>query len=134
LAVCSELAAVFGSELHLLYVVPTLKDLTPQEVPGGRLVPRTTRFLLDLETEQTVKLMKQQLESLLTYGIKASGSVKRGDPASEVIKAAAGKQADVFAMAASGLAGLGALWAKDLVLRISEDFSGALLLFPEIEK
>ena len=130
LTACSDLAIKFGAKLHLLYVVPTAGSLAPEEIPGGRLVPRTTRLLLDLETDQTKGRMKEQLESLLARNIEASGSVERGEAEPAVFAAAARGHADIVAMATRGLAGLEALWAKDLVSRISAGYDGALLLFP----
>ena len=128
---CSELALIFGAKLHLLYVVPTAGSATPEQTPGGRLVPSATRLLLDLEAEQTIARMKEQLESLLARNIEASGSVERGEAEPAVIGAAIERQADMLAMATRGLAGLGAFWAKDLVPRISASYDGALMLFPE---
>ncbi len=130
LTACSELAMIFGAKLHLLYVVPTAESATPEEVPGGRLVPATTRLLLDLETEQTNRRIREQLRLLLSRNIKASGSVERGDAEPAVVGVAAGRQADLVAMATRGLAGIGAFWAKDLVPRICARYDGALLLFP----
>ena len=131
---CSELAMIFGAKLHLLYVVPTAGSATPEQTPGGRLVPSATRLLLDLEAEQTIGRMKEQLESLLARNIEASGSVERGEAEPAVIGAAIERQADMLAMATRGLAGLGAFWAKDLVPRISASYDGALMLFPEREE
>jgi len=130
LTACGELAMIFGAKLYLLYVVPTADSVTPEEVPGGRLVPRTTRLLLDLETEQTIGRLNEQLQMLLTRNIEASGSVERGDAEPAIVGAAARIQADMIVMATRGMAGLGAFWAKDLVPRISAGYDGALLLFP----
>ncbi len=133
LTACSELAMIFGAKLHLLYVVPTADSVTPEEVPGGRLVPQTTRLLLDLETEQANRCMKEQLQLLLTRNIEASGSVERGGAEPAVVGAATDRRADTVAMATRGLAGLGALWAKDLLSLISAGYDSVLLLFPEKE-
>jgi nucleotide-binding universal stress UspA family protein len=134
LTACSELAMIFGAELHLLYVVPTAESATPEEVPGGRLVPATTRLLLDMETEQTGRRLEEQLRLLLSRNIKATGSVERGNAEPAVVSVAAGRQADLVAMATRGLAGIGAFWAKDLVPRICAHYDGALLLFPALER
>jgi len=132
LTACSELAMIFGAELHLLYVVPTAESATPQEVPGGRLAPATTRLMLELETEQTDRRLREQVSLLLSRNINAGGSVERGDAEPAVVAVAAGKRADLVAMATRGLAGIGAFWAKDLVPRICAHYDGALLLFPAI--
>ena len=79
---------------------------------GGRLVPSTTRLLLDLETEQTGGRSKEQLQLLLSEKIDASGSVERGDAELAIVGAATERQADMVAMATRGLAGIGAFWAK----------------------
>ncbi len=134
LTACAELAAIFGAKLHLLYVVPTADSVTPEEVPGGRLFPQTTRLLLDMETEEIYAHMRSQLKSLLARNIDASGSVERGEALQAVVDASARREADLVAMATKGLAGLGALWAKDLVARISAGYDGALLLLPANEK
>jgi nucleotide-binding universal stress UspA family protein len=134
LTVCSELAVIFGAKLHLLYVVPTADSAGPDEVPGGRLAPQTTRMLLDLESEQTGERLKSQLQSLRAENIEASGSVDRGDAERAVVAAAAVKQADMVVMATKGMAGIGAFWAKDLVARICSGYDGALLLLPTGEK
>jgi hypothetical protein len=117
-----------------MYVVPTAGSLAPGEVPGGRLAPQTTRLLLDLETEQTDGRLRDQLQLLLARNIEASGSVERGDAEPAIFAAAALREVDLVAMATRGMAGLEALWANDLVSRISADYDGALLLFPAQEK
>jgi nucleotide-binding universal stress UspA family protein len=127
---CTELAMIFHARLHLLYIVPTASSIRPQEAPAGRLAPRTTRLLLELETEETAALMKKELESLLARNIDASGSVERGEPGPAVVGTAAKTKADMIAFATRGLAGLEAFWINDLVPRISEDYDGVLLLFP----
>ncbi|MFZ0931130.1 MAG: universal stress protein [Syntrophobacteraceae bacterium] len=134
LTACSQLAMIFEAKLHLLFVVPTAGSVTPDEVPAGRLVPGTTRLLLDLETEQTTERMKEQLQLLLARNVEASGSVERGEAEPAVAAAAAERQADMVAMATRGLAGIGAFWANDLVPRICASYDGALLLFPAIER
>jgi nucleotide-binding universal stress UspA family protein len=134
LTACSELALKCGARLHLLYVVPTAESASPEEVPGGRLAPRTTRLLLDLESEQTMGRMREQLQLLHSRNIEASGSVERGEAEPAIVGAAAERQADMVALATRGLAGIGAFWAKDLVSRICASYSGVLLLFPAVEE
>lgn len=127
---CAELAMIFDVRLHLLYVIPTLSTAKPQEVPGGRLVPSTTRLLLDIEAEETEARLKDEVMMLLSRNIKASGSVERGDPVPAIIDAAGQNLAHLISLGTRGLAGIGALWANDLVPRISTAFDGILLLFP----
>ncbi len=134
LTACSELAMIFQAKLHLLYVVQTTVSVTLEEVPGARLVPATTRLLLDLETEQTLGRMKEHLQLLLARNVEASGNVERGQAEPAIVGTATGRQADMVAMATRGLAGIGAFWANDLVSRICASYEGALLLFPAIER
>lgn len=134
LTACSELAMIFQAKLYLLYVVPTAGSVTPEEVPGARLVPTTTRLLLDLETEQTIERMKEHLRLLRARNVEVSGNVERGQAEPAIVGTATDRQADVVAMATMGLAGIGAFWANDLVSRICASYEGALLLFPAIER
>jgi nucleotide-binding universal stress UspA family protein len=127
---CAELAKIFGARLHLLYVVPTLGTVKPQESPGGRLVPSTTRLLLDLEAEETMARVKDEVLRLRSGNINASGSVERGEAVAAIIDAALQCQADLITLGTRGLAGLGALGANDLVPGISTAYDGILLLFP----
>jgi nucleotide-binding universal stress UspA family protein len=133
LAACVELAAKFGSMLHLLYVVPTADSVSSEDVPGRRLSPSATRLLLEMETEKTGQSMKEQLQALRSRGIEATGSVERGEAEAAVVSAAAGNRADLVAMATRGMAGIEAFWAKDLVSLISASYEGVLLLFPALE-
>ncbi len=130
LTVCSELAKMAGVPLHLVYVVPTAGSVSNRELPNVRLVPHTTRLLLDLEAEETVRRVKDEVRDLLSNAIECSGSVERGEAVAAVAGAARQRNADVVAMATSGLSGLGALWANDLVSGISAAYDGVLLLFP----
>jgi len=132
LTACSELAVKFGAKLHLLYVVPTPDSVTPEDVPGGRLAPRTTRLLLDLESEQTRARMEEQLRLLVSLNIEATGSIERGEIERAVVNTAARKQTNIVAMATKGLAGIGAFLAKDLVSKICASCDKVLLLFPAI--
>ncbi len=126
----AELAKISGAGLFLLYVVPTLGAMTPGEAPGGLLVPRTTRLLLDLEAEHTAEKMREEIGELNAQGINAGGAVKRGDAVDAVVGVARKKEADLVALATRGLAGIGAMWAKDIVSGISAKYDGVLLLFP----
>jgi nucleotide-binding universal stress UspA family protein len=127
---CAELAMIFAARIHLLYVVPTLSTVKPEEAPGGRLVPRATRLLLDLEADEMMARLKEEVMMLISRNIKASGSVERGEPVRAVTEAANKYHADLISFGTRGLAGLGALWANDLVLRVSTAYDGILLLFP----
>jgi len=130
LSSCAELAILFQAPLHLLYVVPTLSTVKPEEAPGGRLVPSATRLLLDLEADETASRLKNDVGMLRSRGIEASGSVKRGEPVPAILDAAREHGADLLSLGTRGPAGLGALWANDLVARISSAYEGILLIFP----
>ncbi|MFZ2447175.1 MAG: universal stress protein [Syntrophobacteraceae bacterium] len=127
-----EFANLSGAGLHLLYVVPTLGSVSPEEAPGGRLVPHATRLLLELEAEETSTRMRDEVRGLVSQNIEGSGSVVRGEAGPAVVGAARKLDADLIVLATRGLAGLGAFWAKDLVPGISAEYDGVLLLFPTL--
>lgn len=131
LTACEELAMIFGARLHLLYVVPTRETVGPEEVPSGRLVPSTTRFLLDLEADDAASQMREELQVLHARGVvEASGSVERGEAVPAVVGTAISREADMIALATRGLAGLGAFWTNDMLPRIVAGYDGVFLLFP----
>lgn len=130
LTTCAQLARMSNAGLHLLYVVPTTATVSNREKPSMRLVPHTTRLLLDLEAEETVQRLMGEVHELLAGEIDCSGSVERGEAVGAVTGAAREKNADVVAMVTRGLSGLGSLWTDDLVSGISVAYDGVLLLFP----
>jgi len=126
----AELAALVGSRLHLLAVVPTLLSMKAEHAASGRLAPRATRRMLDLAAEETVACLQDEVDRLVERGIMASGRLERGDTASAVVAVAEAHAADLVILAVRGLAGLSAFWADAVTRKVAGAYGGALLLIP----
>ena len=126
----AELAVRSGARLHLLYVVPTLASVTPQEAASGRLAPQATRLLLRMEAEEAAVHLREEIETLRSNRIETGGRVERGDAAAAITAAAHRLDADIVVIAARGLAGLGAFLANALVPKVAASYDGILLLLP----
>lgn len=126
----SELALASSAGMHLLVVVPTVRSMDAEEAVTGRLMPRTAKEVLDLAADDKIVFLRDEVGKLLEMGIRAGGSLERGDTANAVITAARKTNADLVILAVRGLAGLDAFWANALIRRVAGSYDGALLLIP----
>ncbi len=130
LAMAVKLAALAGCGLYLLAAVTTPEGMTGEQAVVGRLVPGTTRKLLDLVSEEEALYLQGEVNRLNSEGISASGLIERGDPASRLVEVSRTLDADLVVVAARGLAGLSAFWNNALTQKVAEAYDGALLLIP----
>ena len=131
--VASEIARLGDGHLHLLSVVPTLGSISAEEAASGRLIPFTTRHVLDLAAEEVTASVTGAVESLVARGVKASGRVERGDAATLVVALAKSVLADLLILTSRNLAGLSAFWANDVTRKIAGAYEGVLLLLSSKE-
>lgn len=123
-----EMAGLSGAELHLLTIVPTMESISAEESATGRFVPRTTRHVLQMAAEEAAGVLRTEVERLAEKGVRATGSVERGDTATVLVDTAQKVGADLVIMATRGLAGLSAFWANALARKVAALFDGPLLL------
>lgn len=126
----AEVAKRAEATLHLLAVVPTLASVRATEAAKGRLAPRATSHMLDLAAEEAFEDLYDRVRDLVAKGVRATGSVERGETAGRVAAAAKLADADLVVLPSSGVAGLTALFSADLARKVAGAFSGALLLVP----
>ena len=126
----AELATAAGTRLDLLWVVPTLSHVNAEQAASSRMVPQTTRHVLDLMAEEAVGFLKEEVQQLVAGGIVASGRVERGQTAAELVRVADEIDADLVIIAALGVAGMSAFWADALTRKVAGTYTGALLLIP----
>jgi nucleotide-binding universal stress UspA family protein len=130
LAMAAELASLAGCALHLLSVVTTADAMTGEEAMVGRLVPGTTRQLLDLITEEETLFLQEEVNRLGSSGVAVNAAVERGDAGARLVEASRETGADLVVAAARGSAGLSAFWNDALTRKVAEAYDGALLLIP----
>ncbi len=129
--IATEFARVADAELYLVAIIPTLESISGEEAATGRLIPGTTKEILKLAAEDAATVLKGEVEILGAEGLKAAGSVARGDLAAGLLDTAGKVGADLIVIETRGLAGLGAFWANALARKIAGLYDGSLLLIPQ---
>jgi nucleotide-binding universal stress UspA family protein len=133
LAISEDLAWLARARLHLLVVVPTFASMSAEQAAGGRLIPRTTRHILDLTAEEAGLFLQREVERLSALNIPVGGRVGRGAVAAVLVESAREIDADLVVIAARGLAGLSAFWADAITRKIASAYPCTLLLIPRTE-
>jgi nucleotide-binding universal stress UspA family protein len=122
------MAHAFGSELDLVFVVPTLGTLPSDRSATATLLPATTRALLDLDQQQAADYLQRVSDQCRTAGLAANAHVLRGDTVTELVQYAERVGCDLIAMPSHGRVGLKALLAGSVTRRISAKVKTPLLL------
>jgi nucleotide-binding universal stress UspA family protein len=130
LAVAAALARACAAELHLLLVVPTLATLPGEHGAAARLLPATTRNLLDLQEEEAWAHLVREAEGLQASGLHAAAEVCRGDPPGAIARAAESARADLVVMGTHGKKGMDAFWSGSIAAQVARHSRVPLLLVP----
>lgn len=128
LPLASAFAAAFGAELRVLTMVPTLSSVPAERTGTALLAPSATAASLELEKARAGDDVAELLAGLRARGLRASGVVRRGDPARGIVDEAARSAPDMIAMATRGRTGLGALFAGSVVAEIMGKLPQPILL------
>lgn len=130
LAVAAELAAAFHCRIHLLMVIPKLRDLRKSEAAASRVLPGATRFKLEMESEGARDYLDARVRELAARGVETSAESLRGDPARLIERAARRIGADLLVLGTHGRAGTEAFWSESVAARVVERTTLPLLLVP----
>jgi len=130
LSVALRLATATGASLDLLSVVPTPTTLAGAQAAAGNLLPTATRAFLDIRAENALQHLHEHVAEFEAQGCRASSSVARGDPASEILRRAEALEADLIILATHGKAGVSAFWARSVAPRVAEKSRLPVLLLP----
>jgi nucleotide-binding universal stress UspA family protein len=125
-----ELARVLGAEVRLLMVVHTTGSLPGSDGETGRLLPNTTRAVLDATEDFAYEYLGKKALVFEESERKVSIQVLRGDPAQEILEVANTGEFDLLAVGTHGKAGLGAFWAGSVGARVINGSSIPLLMVP----
>ena len=101
LEAANELAAHFSAELILLHVVPPVPVVPASPEPMGFDIPS---YQLEMEAFAKDSLL-QVVEERISADVKHRSLVVLGDPAGEIVQAAAEQGADIIVTATHGLTG-----------------------------
>jgi len=134
LPITQELAGAYGSNIHLLTVIPTFTTVAGEAAAAGTLLPATTSALLDIEVENAEEDLRAHLSELKQGGFRASAEVARGDPATQIVNISEKLNADLIALTTHRKAGAAAFWARSVAPNVARRARVPILLIPLEEK
>jgi nucleotide-binding universal stress UspA family protein len=127
---CVDLALAWEAQIHLVRVVETLGTLSGTRGAASQFLPSATRLMLEMDEWDAARHLEEHVHMLQSRGARASGDVRRGDPAAVLIKAAEEKQADLLVVRTHGKTGLEAFWSSSLTPRLYSSTQLPMLLVP----
>lgn len=125
-----NLARLCAGTLHLVYVVPTRTQLAGDAAGAGRLLPNSTRAVLELAEAQAVEYLRQQVAAVKHAGAAARGTVCRDEPLKAIVAAAAAANATLVVLGTHGVKGAKAFWGGSLTPKLLQRLNLPLLLVP----
>jgi nucleotide-binding universal stress UspA family protein len=128
LDLAAELAARYGSALHLVVVVPTMSTLSPERAATGMLLPSSTKAILDLAQDGAVEYLQRKVLDFKARGLTVTAEVERGDTAPKILEVAGRRPVDLFVMATHGRAGLDAFWQGSVTPKVLSRAKSPVLL------
>jgi nucleotide-binding universal stress UspA family protein len=124
------MAKAYKSDLVMVTVIPTLGTLTGELAAESSLLPGTTMAILDMKEQAAREHLQIHVNDLKKAGLAAAASVVRGDPDSEIVKAAEKFNADLILLATHRKAGMDAFWAGSVAPDVARKTKIPLLLLP----
>ncbi|MFQ5668702.1 MAG: universal stress protein [Candidatus Binatia bacterium] len=124
----SALARVFGAEVLLAWVVPTVTTISGERAAAMKLMPTAAAALLDTEAAQAATYLGDVGARLRDEGVVASVAVDRGEPIRVLLGLVARRAVDLIVMATHGRSGVGAVWAGSVASRILAHSTRPILL------
>lgn len=125
-----ELGKGLNAEIALLMAVHTPSSLPGSDGETGRLLPGTTRAVLDATEDYAHQYLKKKAMLFEEARLKVSILVPRGDPAREILEASRRGDYDLLVVGTHGKAGLGAFWAGSVGSKVINSSTIPLLMTP----
>jgi nucleotide-binding universal stress UspA family protein len=125
-----DLARESGAAVHLATAVPTPESLAGEHAAAGRLLPGSTKALLDLRAEEARKYLLRRLEKMRSLKVNATMEVLRGDPAAVLASLVNRRQDDLIVLGTHGRAGSAAFWNRSVTAGVLRRIRIPALLFP----
>jgi nucleotide-binding universal stress UspA family protein len=131
--VAAGLARACEARLHLVWVVPTPGTMSGGWGAAGRLMPGTTRALLEHARQGAKEYLAIRAAELGAAGVAATVEVGRGDPVRVILQTSRRIAADLVVLGTHGKRGLDAFWAGSVAARVVNRSRVPLLLVPVAE-
>lgn len=128
--VAERLAKICKAEMYLLMVVPTAKALSGEQAAIARRLPGATAAVLDLAEEEGREYLRRHASRIREAGLAVTAEVRRGDPVTVIVAAAAELKIDLIVMATHGRTGLQAFWSGTPTPTVTSRSTTPLLLVP----
>lgn len=126
--VATTIARLFAAPISLVMVIPTLATLSAEQALSGRLLPTTTRAMLDLAAQDAELYLTQVKARCEHEGVSATTEILRGDAAEQVLTRAQRLDNCLIVMGSHGRAGLRGLLAGSVAKRVTDKAHSSLLL------
>ena len=130
LRVAAQLAQVCPAYLHLVVVVPTMRELSMEAAASARLLPGSTSAILNLSQQQAAEYLQHHVNTLQAQGITVSAEVVRGDPVTMIAQSAQKAGAGLVVLATHGKTAMDAFWSGSLTPQLARRMHLPLLLIP----
>lgn len=130
----ADLARQFSARLELLTVVHTLGSLPGERAATGWMLPGATRAILDLDEQTAAEYLEKLAGEQRAAGLKPSVTVRRGDPAQQILAVAQSMGADLIVLGTHGKGGMKAFWAGSVAPKVVVEARSPLLLVPVIKE
>jgi nucleotide-binding universal stress UspA family protein len=130
LPIAAGLVQRFSANLILLTVIHTLGTLPGERAATGWMLPGATRAILDIDEQSASEYLEQLAAGQRASGLKVSTTVKRGDPAQQILSTAMSKDVDLIVLATHGKGGMKAFWAGSVAPKVVVEAKMPLLLVP----
>ena len=128
LAAAVPLATAFSAHMHLIWVIPTLGDLSGEQGLPARLMPKATKAVLDLAEAGGKEYLEKLVARCTAKNFSVTAEIKRGEAVPVVLELADKLDADLIIMASHGRAGFDAFLKGSVAPRIANKISRPLLL------
>lgn len=128
------LAKKLGASMHLVLVVYTYGHISGQWTPTSRMLPGSTKELLDMEVHNATEYLVNLKENLIKEGYTATADVFRGDPADVITKAALDMKIDLISVGTHAKKGMDAFWSGSVTPKICKKCQVPFLLIPIHQK
>jgi nucleotide-binding universal stress UspA family protein len=128
--VALQLAQSCSASLHLVMVVPTLSTLPGEQAATATLLPGATQAMLKINQELGQTYLRDLIQSAVGTTAAITWEVKRGDPASAIVKAAHQAGSDIIVMGTHSKSSMDAFWSGSLTPKVASRSHIPLLLVP----
>lgn len=130
LGVAANFARITGASLHLLHVVNTFETLSGKKAAAGRMLPGTTKAMLELTVAYGEEFLLERARILIDQDLAVTFEVRRGEPAQQIVLCADSLKSDLVFLGTHGKSGMNAFWSGSVAPKVLANLKRPVLLVP----